>query len=215
MKNRPDKRGCYAATLLCLALLWPAVVHANAGLPMLLVLWPLAIVAIVPVIAVEAWVVQRGTGIPWRVSLWEMSKANLVSTLVGLPLTWVALVALEFLSGYVLVKVAKAESFPPHWLGEVGVIVLSAPWLGPFRAGGHWIIPVATATLLVPFFFVSVWIEALTVRKALSASGNADWRLVVWKANLISYGFLFVATLIWLLVGLAAHDWSGSAMRLG
>jgi hypothetical protein len=144
-----------AAMLLACALLWSGVANANAGLPMLLVIWPLAFAGIIPVIAVEAWVVRRGTGVSWRVSLWEMTKANLVSTLVGLPLTWIALVALEFLAAYLLVGVAKAQSFPP------------------------------------------------------------GWRRVVWRANLVSYGILFVATLIWLLAGLAANDWSGDATRLG
>jgi hypothetical protein len=189
-------------------LLLPDLAQANAGLPMLWILWPFAIVAIVPVVLVESWVVQRGIGLSWRVSLWEMSKANVASTLVGLPLTWIALVALEMLAAHLAISAKISDSYPPDWVGEVGAIVLSAPWLGPFRTGGHWIVPVATATLLVPFFLVSAWVEVFTVRKAFGASSNPQWRRVVWYANLASYGILFTATLVWLAIGLSAHGWS-------
>lgn len=189
-------------------LLWSAIAQANAGLPMLWVLWPFAIAAIIPVVLLEAWVVCRGTGVTWRVGLWEMSKANAVSTLVGLPLTWVALVALEYLAAYLTMATKISDGYPPSWVGEVGAIVMSAPWLGPFRTGGHWIVPVATATLLAPFFFVSAWVEALMVKKAFRDLGNTGWRRVIWRANLVSYALLFVATLGWLAVGLAKHGWS-------
>lgn len=189
-------------------LLWPGLAQANAGLPMLWVLWPFAIAAIVPIVLVEAWVVQRGIGLSWRVSLWEMSKANVVSTLVGLPLTWVALVALEMLAAHLTMATKISDGYPPSWVGEIGTVVMSAPWLGPFRTGGHWIVPVATATLLIPFFFVSVWVEVLTVRRTFTTSGKIGWRKVVWYANLASYGLLFAATFVWLVVGLANHGWS-------
>jgi hypothetical protein len=192
-------RRCAAAVVL---VLWPGLALANAGLPMLMVAWPLSIAALVPVVVIESWVVRRTIGLPWRASLWQMSKANAVSTLVGIPLTWIALVVIEFGLAYVVTASGISTSYPPLALGEVGGVVLASPWLGPFREGGHWIVPVATASLLVPFFFVSAWTESWVVNRSLRASDYPRLRQAVWRANLVSYVLLFVGCMGWLAYGL-------------
>jgi hypothetical protein len=190
---------CAAAVVL---VFWSGLALANAGLPMLMVAWPLSIAALVPVVVIESWVIRRNIGLPWRASLWQMSKANVVSTLVGIPLTWVVLVAIEFGLGYIVTASGISTSYPPLVLGEVGGVVLASPWLGPFREGGHWIVPVATASLLVPFFFVSAWTESWMVNRSLNSSDYPSVRQAVWRANLVSYVLLFVGCMGWLAYGL-------------
>ena len=186
-------------------LLWPAAVYANAGLPMLMVVWPPLILALVPVVLLESWVVCRTTSVPWRSSLWSMSKANLISTLVGVPLTWVLLAGVEIIVAETFIRTG-ATSYPPASVGDIGNVILSAAWLGPWGAADtYWVVPVAVATLLVPFFFVSAWVETLVVKHSLSVSEHPRIRGAVWRANLVSYAFLFICCVGWLVYELVSH----------
>src|SRR5262245_5882910 len=61
---------------------------ANAGLPLLMVLVPWAILGIVPVILVEAAWYWRFLRVPWAKAVWGSGAANLYSTTVGWFLAW-------------------------------------------------------------------------------------------------------------------------------
>lgn len=186
-------------------LLWPAVAFANAGLPMLAIVWPLSIPVFVPVVALESWVVQRALGVPWKSSLTQMVKANAFSTIIGIPLAWLASVVVEFLLLYLAVHLVGVQSYPPEAVGKVGSVILSAPWLGPFEEGSYWILPLATIVLLIPFFFASFWLEAWYVARTLCPEAPARGRKAVWNANLFSYLGLLVACLVWLVFGVVTN----------
>lgn len=193
-------------TILGLVLLIvPGVALANAGLPMLLVVWPLSICAILPVIALESWVINRTLNVGWRTAIIQMTKANVLSTLVGIPLAWIASVALDYSLSYFVVEVIGSPFYPPRSLGDLGRTILSAPWLGGFSTGGHWRIPVATIALLVPCFFASFWSEAWYVARILSPTAPKEARRAVWNANLLSYIMLLTASITWLLAGVVSH----------
>lgn len=194
------------ARLLILVLLaFPTVALANAGLPMLAVVWPMSVPAFIPVVAIESWVVRRALNISWRVAITQMIKGNIFSTLVGIPLAWVASFAVEILLAFVVTNVTDSKSYPPHGIGEVGRVILSAPWLGPFREGGHWIIPLAMIVLLVPFFFASFWAEAWYVGPNLCPEAPDRARRAIWNANVFSYIGLFIASVCWLAFGVVTH----------
>lgn len=198
--------GCSMPLLTAILLLAiPSVALANAGLPMLAVVWPLSIPAFIPVVAIESWVVRRTLNISWRVAVTQMVKANIFSTLVGVPLAWVVTVALEFSLASLVMNVTGSKSYPPQGVGEVGNILLSAPWLGPFREGGHWIVPLATTVLLFPFFFASFWAEAWYVGRALCPEAPEQSHRAIWNANLFSYIGLFLACVVWLVLGVVSH----------
>lgn len=191
------------AALFLLAL--PSIALANAGLPMLAVVWPLSLPAFIPIVVLESWILRRTLNISWRIALTQMVKANVLSTLIGIPLAWAISFAFELLLMFVVVNIAGSNSYPPHWVGDVGRVILSAPWLGPYREGGYWILPVAMSVLLIPFFFVSFWTEAWYVAGNVYPSDPKQARRAIWKANLCSYLVLFLACIGWLVFGLATH----------
>ena len=181
------------------ASLRPLLVLADAGIPMIAVTFPAMVVALVPVIAMEALLIrQRVVYKPWPIFR-ATAAANLVSTIVGIPLTWLALVACEM---------AVPEI---HWHGPVARVigfVFTAAWLPPSGTPSS-SIPLAALVLLVPFFFVSVWSEWLVMKNMLPVSaaevapeGEVSkrqlWR-AVRDANFLSYGFLVALTCTWLI----------------
>jgi len=78
--------------------------------------------------------------------------------------------------------------------------VLSAPWIAPVGDSGSWAVPLATLALLIPFFFVSVWVERRVMEHFINMTTATDvqhdevnekvLRNAVREANLVSYGLL-------------------------
>lgn len=195
------------ARLLILVLLaFPTVALANVGLPMLAIVLPLSVPAFIPVVAIESWVVRRALNVSWRVAVTQMMKGNFFSTLIGIPLAWVASVVIEFLLAFLVVNAAGSKSYPPPGVGEIGSVILSAPWLGPFEEGGYWVLPLAMIVLLVPFFFASYWAESWYIGRGLCPEAPDRARRAVWRANVFSYIGLFIATVCWLVFGVVTHS---------
>ena len=93
-------------------------------------------------------------------------KANIISTIIGLPLAWVACFIMEILLLLFFTAVAGAESYLsslfkalPESISNILTVIITFPWLGPWREGDHWIIPFATSIMFVPCFFLSYWME--------------------------------------------------------
>jgi predicted neutral ceramidase superfamily lipid hydrolase len=149
------------------------------------------IVLLIPVILVEFLVIRRRVSVrPMRL-LGATAAANIVSTLVGIPLTWGAL----FLGEIAIWSGLNLLPFP--WL--------DTSWFAPSNLGSRWMVALITTVLLVPFYFVSVWIERRVMRRLLPVSnarepqphevGKAVLWVAVRDANLLSYGLLFLLAL--------------------
>src|SRR5580698_6792977 len=73
-------------------------VKADAGVPMLFVTWPGMLVALIPVIVIEAWIMKRRLKLAVGEALRLTGIANAASAIVGIPLAWLALAGLELVS---------------------------------------------------------------------------------------------------------------------
>ncbi len=178
------------ALLFCVVLLIcvPSPAHADAGVPMLAVVWPASWILLFPVILLEAAVGRRVLRVSWKQALVVAAKANALSTLVGLPLTWLGLVILEmFVSGR-----AFGLDIPGR---RILAVTVQSPWLLPYEHDLYWMIPAAAAALCVPFFFMSVAVEYLVARYSVPPEQRRAVGAWAWLANLASYG------LIWLWLG--------------
>src|SRR5260370_1208577 len=77
--------------------LCPSTVLADVGLPMLVFVWPASWILLVPIVLVEAVIARRILALPPARCLKISFVANLVSTMVGIPLAWLAALLLELL----------------------------------------------------------------------------------------------------------------------
>lgn len=163
---------------------------ANAGVPMLAVQMPLLVMALPVVIAVEACLARRWLRVPWAAAWGWTAVANLVSTLVGFPIAWVACVlAQEFVGG------GGVPNLPEPWF-SVYTVTVQAPWLLPLEERLRWMVPTAGIVLLVPAFFASVWIEGWIYRRVLAPDAGApSVRAATWRMHLVTYALLLAAGL--------------------
>jgi hypothetical protein len=180
-----------------------SVASANAGVPMLYLVWPGSWVLFVPIVVVEAIVARRLLGLAVRRSLALSAVANAASTLVGIPATWGALL---------LVELVATSGGKEYGLGTVPrkifAFTVQAPWLGPYENDLDWLIPSAAIFLCIPFFFVSVLIERFVAWKMAPTCPPATVSRWGWRANLLSYGLIL--TLLFVLLGEALLTHAGS-----
>jgi hypothetical protein len=163
------------------------------------------------IIPLEAFVATRRMGTSWARSLKVAAIANLASTVVGVPLTWLVLAAAEISLQYAGSLLAP-HAGPQHPLSPlagiaVGAVnmVMMAPWVVPYEESLYWMVPTAALILCVPFFFVSVWVEYLIARRMMGrehATQTRDW---AWRANLWSYSLLVLVPIALLGKSLVDH----------
>jgi hypothetical protein len=170
--------------------------QADAGVPMLMVVWPCAWILLLAVVPIEAAVAVRLLNIGWKKGLVMVGVANLASTLVGIPATWGLLAACQMALGG-----GGVIGLQTTWTRILSV-TLQSPWLIPYEHDLPWMIPTAAAVLCVPFFFMSVLSEYLCARFFVSPNIRPMlWRWS-WIANGVTYGCIVIGLIsisIWVL----------------
>jgi len=173
-------------TLLLLLFFSASPANADIGVPMLLVTLPGMVIGLVPIIFVEAFVLARQHRVTLAYVLKPVAWANVLSTLVDVPLTWFVLLALELAtgggSGGPGVLVTTRQKFL--------AVTWQAPWLIPYDSELHWMIPTAMLVLLVPFFFASWLTEYWIIKRLVKDFASVEGRHGVMLANLASYFLL-------------------------
>lgn len=202
----------YRALIIFSLIAFPSIAFANAGIPMLAILWPLSMLSFIPIVIVESYMLNKITELGFRATFNLVAKSNLLSTIIGIPIAWFACFAIEMALMLFFVKIAGTESYPPDFikalpqsLHDVLAVLLTFPWMGPWREGGHWIIPFATMLMLVPCFYASFWSERWYLNCKLPNLNKNVISSGVWQANIVSYILLFSACTIWLLINVFTH----------
>ena len=105
---------------------------ANAGVPMLFVQMPLLLLALPVVIAIETALCRRWLSVSWKQAWKATAIANVVSTLAGFPIMWIALVLLQMLCGG-----GGFPHLPEPWF-SVYTVTVQAAWLLPIEGRLYW-----------------------------------------------------------------------------
>src|SRR5262245_32767502 len=122
----------------------------NMGIPMVCVTVPAMLIALLPIALIEACILRRSCGLPFREAWRGALSANLWSALLGSPVAWFILFGVQIATGG---GSAWGLDTPLHRLAAV---TMQAPWLIPYDRHTAWMIPAASLALLAPFFVTSV-----------------------------------------------------------
>jgi hypothetical protein len=183
-------------TLLLIAfiILYASPAYANAGLPMIVIVLPGMIVSLIPIILIEAWYIRRSLGITFPRAIKVMGIANLESTFIGIPITWIVLVMLEMFIGFLgfagHTLFISIDLAIPDFVGYLIAITVGAAWLMPVGKEAYWMVPTAALVLLFPFFYVSWRIERNRAKKILQEIPPEKVNKATLLANIYSYGLL-------------------------
>jgi predicted Na+-dependent transporter len=183
-----------AAVMCCAAI--PA--YADAILPSLVLVSPIAILLLLPVVAIEAWYAGKRLNVSWGQSWRVLGVANILSTVVGLPIGTVLGNGLQR-----KVEVHYYGTQQDNWkrlgkAGDAGAVSLA------FGQYPRWTLIVGAVVMLVVCFLISWWVEAVYVRWWMKRRKGATNDLlpktetsrIVRNANLLSYALLSIITLL-------------------
>lgn len=177
-------RTAFAVLFLALNVVaWPA--QANSGVPMVAVFLPPLWLALIPIIAVESWVLVRLLAVSPIQAAKGSAIGNVLSTLVGVPFMWMVLATMQLsVAGGALGLATPAA--------RVYAVTVQAPWLIPYEEHLTWMIPAALAVLAIPAYALSVLIEWLALLPFVSLDNRRGALGAVAIANLASYVLLAV-----------------------
>lgn len=178
-------------------LISPSVALANAGVPMIFLSFPVMLFALIPIILIEARVLKKILEITYKKAIVPSGVVNLVTTIIGFPLSWGLLLGLELLT----TSGSCGPGFSNIGTSIVTVIIESA-WICPWENYLYWLIPVAFIISLIVAFFVSVLVEYLILKKIFKDFDKQKIKKGVWIANFVSYSFLVILSLIYLFVSI-------------
>ena len=178
---------------------------ADAGIPMIALTLPLMVIVLIPTILIEGFLCKKWLGLTTWHAIKLNAVSNAVSTIIGIPLAWIAMLGVEF-------GAAGFSGQVQNWhspIADVIFFLLGSAWIGPAEGKSIWMIPAATLVLLIPFFFASYGIEYLVIRTLVGMPEGGPPNLAyprvqmaVRNANLVTYGIMFVVTSVWLIIWL-------------
>jgi len=90
---------CWLASstaLIALIALSPTIGYADAILPSLVLIWPITILLLIPIVVVEALYSKSHLGMNFWEAIRVMGVANILSSIVGLPIASLLSVGLQY-----------------------------------------------------------------------------------------------------------------------
>ncbi len=183
-------------------------VLADAILPSLVLVWPVFILLLIPIVAVEAEYSRRRL----KMGRWECIRvlgiANILSSIAGLPLGQIFGAGLQYATeGAYFSNPQRLRGHSPLLDGAFKPInvtkhdYMRLMFLGIYP---RWIVLLSAALMLVVCFSVSWWVEAKWVNRYLAKTGRSDEAAgssvsqTLRNANPLSYGIVAL-TVLWLL----------------
>lgn len=157
---------------------------------MIFVTLPTLVIALVPIILVEALLAIPQLRQPFPRLLKAFTVANLFSTFVGLPVVWFLLVLVQLVTGG-----GRAYGLASP-VSRILAVTWQAPWLIPYEGDLDWMVPAATLVLLIPFYFASWWVEYLVVKRIFHGVNKTVISRSVRNVNFVSYSGLALYVVI-------------------
>lgn len=180
-------------SLLLFAVIIPANAYANVAIPTVFFTIPAMLIALIPVVVVEAYILAKTLKISFHAAIKPTSVANIVSTIVGFPLAS----AIHTVVAYLILTVNvhnKSNVVHDIWQAvQLGVFIWDV------RFTHAWAAPMAYCLFLISTLALSIIIEYLIIRKMLFVYPRRLILIGTVYGNLVSYTILSIVVLIILL----------------
>lgn len=167
---------------------------ADAGIPLIALVSPGFWLILPLVILLESFVAL----LILRKRIWIALKvaviSNIVSTVAGVPLRWLVVLALTPYANHQSAVCNTAAKYASgSTIGKFAFTIVDAPWgLGGTQEKWFSELTICWGILLIPFLLLSVLIEGLVADKLVSKEDKKRAHYWAWTANIISYILLFL-----------------------
>lgn len=177
----------------------PATALANVFIPTIVFSLPLQVLALIPVIFIEAWVIYRQTPLrTFKKVLSTTAIANGVTTLLGNPIAWVFSTSLSTSAMLLSQVMPKFENQTAATiLNTIGYSLFFSTWLYDVPRQYPWTFFIGFIILFILSYIVSWRIEYWVFKKIWKDKDTScQLKRAVRLANRISYGILCVVLII-------------------
>jgi hypothetical protein len=181
----------------------PTLARADAGIPMIAIVWPVAWALLIPVVLIEAAIMRVTLGSNWKLSLKISAFSNLFSTALGIPLAWL-LTMIVGIVGMLVVPVEKMAWLNSGAPARILSSIVGASWIVP-GAGSVYAQPQMLGswmTLSLVFYWASVVSENRVVRRYFPMEQRPQVKHFCWVANGAVYVPIFIILGVWLALDL-------------
>ncbi len=180
------------SSLVLLICLSSGAAHANAVLPLFVLVSPGMALSLIPVAVIEAVVLHLRLGVGKSAAGLASLSMNLVTTFIGAPLAYAAAFCLD-----ILAIRAGIDRPQDNLIHRLYTVMLSEPSKIAYGDDLYLLIPTVSMLFLCPFFALSWFVEYQVMRRAKSFAGIDPIKLrwSVGLANITSYALLLLLIL--------------------
>jgi hypothetical protein len=185
-------RNFYFITITTILIVFPNVSYANVGIPIIAIGETFMVLLLIPVILIEFFVYYKKLNKDVISSLKVAAIANISTTVIGYPLSWILLLFYQILMSLFLVSVGRLipdiekVSFP-----EVLIILVTPAWIAPYENYPiNLMICLAGIVGLIPAYYITLWFEYPILKKFWGNDENIKSGCVL--ANRLSYSLLLL-----------------------
>ena len=177
------------------------------GVPMIIPAMFFMAVALGPIVLIESSYIAKRLGIHLQRTVGPVALANVITTLVGIPSTWVVLFVLQLITGAAFGQ--RIDGFG----GKLISVTLQSAWMFPYPdETAYWVFYLSALFLLIPFFFATWLVEYVVMRNKLASEvvntneaveiSTAERTVfrTVRNANLLSYGLIALLIVVSLIL---------------
>lgn len=191
-----------------LFILIPRKALANVGLPLIVYIFPAGIFDLVPIVFLEGLIISRKLISTAKKKVYFASFiANLITSIIGIPLSWLFLVAISLL---------KNDSCGPgyeSWGSTILTTLRQIAWICP--SNSFYETPVkyithlilALSLCLLVAYILSVQFEYWILKKMLKPIEASQFKKTVYIANALSYFFLLMTIITFFAVQISKYGW--------
>ena len=190
--------------ILLISITLPIETLANAVAPALFLTMPLMIIGLIPIIGIESYIINKKLDISFENSVNSSIAANIVSTIIGIPFTWIILALVQVLT------IGTSETPVETFFQKFLEITLRSPLMTP-PYGDEWMIFAALLFLLIPFFFVSWKIEYFIIRIMNVELEKNEASSACFRANVVTYSLIALFDILLLICTDCAYAYGGIA----
>lgn len=189
MKNK-NKNLLNIILLLGIFLILPTGAYANVGVPLIVITLPSMFLLLIPIILIEAKVISKTLDVNYKKAILPATYANAASTIVGIPLAWLILLVIQFITG----GDGGGGGYDTIW-GILISFTLHGAWLTELDS---FIFPLALLFGLLPAYYISVLMEYGIIKLVGSFKEKSSplVKKAVINANRLSYSFLVLICIV-------------------
>ena len=167
------------------------MILANVALPTFFGHGIFLLIGLLPIALIEGFILQKKIEKINEKRAFNLAlQANFKSTIIGIPFAWFSSLLISIPFGYIIGKVNA------DWGGSFGVVAGHAFLLGGFIHFDPTLSLAASTALLIPYYYMSVYIEFGSIQKKLNGDRREDIKSAVILMNRITYSILATVSLM-------------------